>query len=248
MNNILILGASGTLGKTLVSKLHNYNLFLAGRKYEDTINTFNLDLNDHNSIKDFLIKIRDVSLDCVIVNSGTYEPYSLNSLGVETNLMVNSFAPYYLIKKLKELNSNLIVVLTTSISILKGKLEFKPKKWHLIYRNTKLLEFLLFDKLKNEGLDIRYAHPGLTHSKLSLSLHSPLVSFFIKHFTISNDKAVKPIIMALDYNYNGQYWLCPKFFGIYGNPKLEKIKLEVNLNQDIIEYINEIERKIENGI
>lgn len=250
MSDILILGASGTLGQALVKSLNGDNLFLAGRSYSDTTSTFYVDLNDFKSIKLFIEKVKLIKIDILIVNSGTFSPYSINEDLIENNLMVNSLAPFYIAKCLLKEKQSLEIVVTSSISILKAKLDYRPKKWFKIYRNTKLLEYLLFKELEKEYPKalIKYVHPGLTKSALSLSLHKPLVRFFIKHFAMKKEEAVLVFKYAIASDRRLGYWVCPKY-QLFGKPKLKRVKIKTELKkeeyQNILNILFNLEEKYE---
>ncbi len=241
MSDILILGASGTIGTALVEALGNENLFLAGRSFSDTAKTFNVDLNDFKSVKLFCKKLKLIKIDILIINSGIFSSYSLNEDLIDTNLMVNSLAPFYIARWLLKINTRLEIIVTSSISISRAQLDFKPKKWFKIYRNTKLLEYLLFENLAIEYPDssIKYVHPGITKSALSLSLHKPFVCFLIRHFAMKPKSAIKVFLYARQIPNRKGYWVCPNL-NLFGRPKLKKIKVKIRLDKE--EYHNIINK------
>lgn len=175
MKTILIIGSTGTIGQGLVSVFKNENCIEASRSLETKENLIHLDLSSFISILDFLDRTKPLQVDILFMNSGIYVKEKEVAEGYDSNVMVNAFGPYYLVKEFCKYHPECKIVLTSSISILHAKLDMYPKKRKYIYRNTKLLEHILFYILEESYPKNRfsYAHPGILPSRLSLSLHSP---------------------------------------------------------------------------
>lgn len=241
MGKILILGASGVLGQALVEQLHQKDLILAGRHYPTDEHHLQLNLKDFESIRHALIILKDISLDAVFVNSGIYEVSEILENGFENNLMVNAVGPYFLIRRLCQMNPSLKIILTTSVSIQHAEATINVKKPYLIYRNTKLIELVLFEKLKKEYPQHQfvYAHPGITASSISKKLHGRIIGFWLQHFASKPTKAVRSMILAFQDEYKIETgWYAPGgWFELWGKPKWRKKQFNFKSNALIEEII-----------
>ncbi len=241
MGKILILGASGVLGQALVEQLHQKDLILAGRNYPTDDHHLQLNLKDFESIRSALNILKSISLDAVFVNSGTYEVSEILENGFESNLMVNAVGPYFLIHGLCQMHPCLKIILTNSVSILHAEATLVVKKPYLIYRNTKLIELMLFEKLKKEYPQHQfvYAHPGITASSISKKLHGRLICFWLSHFASKPKKAVRSIVLAFqDQNKKEDGWYAPGgWFELWGKPKWKKKQFNFIVNALIEEII-----------
>ncbi|MDE7095318.1 MAG: hypothetical protein K2O23_02415, partial [Anaeroplasmataceae bacterium] len=186
-------------------------------------------------------------IDVLFLNSGTYEEKKYTLDGYEYNFIVNAFSPYFIAKKILSLRPNCKIVLTSSISILHAKQDLNPKHWKRIYRNTKLIEHLLFKELEQEFPNsISYAHPGIVPSKLSFRLHSKLVRGWIKLFGNTVESGTNCLIKASILSSCKNSWVSPGgFLSLRGKPKLKKLKLKMVLKEEIKQNILKIEKELE---
>ena len=247
MRTILIIGSTGKLGKALVNHFKNENCIEASRSLVRQNNQYHLDFADFQSILDFIADFQSISVDTLFVNSGIVCEKSFTKDGLDTMLMVNAFGPYYLVKEFLKTHPFCNIILTSSVSILRAKLDFSPKNYKEMYRNTKLLEHMLFRSLEEETpkRNIFYAHPGIVYSKLSSRLHCRLIQKWIRHFGNSLNNAVSGIIAA-EHLHQDCCWVCPsRFFQLKGKSKLRKIKKDLSLNPKTKEYIGKIEKELE---
>ena len=193
------------------------------------------------------MKIKNISLDYLFVNSGSYQEKKITKDHLEINFLTNAFGPFFFVKHFLNHHPNCKIILTSSMSICRAKLDLNPKKWEHIYRNTKLLEHMLMVRLEEEcQADISYAHPGVVKSELSLGLHKYLIRLWIKHFANSSAQGAQYLVAASKVQNCKNSWVCPSgLFGLKGKPKLKRIKKNLILPDSWQEKIKKLEQEIE---
>ncbi|MDE6408292.1 MAG: hypothetical protein K2K48_07010 [Anaeroplasmataceae bacterium] len=247
MKTIVIIGSTGTIGSALASYFKNENCIEASRSLKTKENKVHLDLSDFRSVCDFIKRISIEKIDILFLNSGVFEEKKYTQDGYEYNFMVNAFSPYYIAKRVLELQPDCRIVLTSSISILHAKQELNPKNWKRIYRNTKLIEHGLLKNL--EGLypnSIFYAHPGIVPSRLSFGLHAVPTRRFIQLFGNTLEAGANCLIYASSLPSCKNTWVVPRgIFNLRGRPKVKKIKRSVLLKDEIKKTIIKMEKELE---
>ncbi|MDE7161785.1 MAG: NAD-dependent epimerase/dehydratase family protein [Anaeroplasmataceae bacterium] len=247
MRTILIIGSTGVIGQKLVEQYKEENCIEISRSLKTEQNQFYLDLSNFQSILDFLNAFQSISVDLVFVNSGLVCEERITRDGLDTMWMVNAFGPYYLVKHFLKDHPKCKIILTSSVSILHAKLDFNPKNYNRMYRNTKLLEHILFRSLEEiypESI-IAYAHPGVVPSKLSLSLHQKPIQFWMQRFGNSKENAVE-ILSSAEHMHSKDCWVCPKgIFQLRGKAVLKKIKRNLELDLKTKETIEKTEKELE---
>ena len=97
-----------------------------------------------------------------------------------------------------------------------------------VYGNAKrFLMFSLFELLKKQNINFTVAHPGITPTNITQN-YSKLVNSIIKYpmkaIFLSPKKAsysiIEGVFNACDYGF----WIGPKYFDIWGEPKTTKLK------------------------
>ncbi|MDE5714690.1 MAG: hypothetical protein K2I42_01000, partial [Anaeroplasmataceae bacterium] len=228
--------------------LKNENLYLTNRNKLNEPNLFFLDLADFKSILEFIRHLRLIKFDYIFVNSGACLEKDYTKDGIEKNFMINSFSPYYIVKKITEYQENCTVILTSSISILKGQADLNPRHWKHIYRNTKYMEHMLFKYLQKMDEKNKYifAHPGITKSSISYSLHNLFVRFWISYFGNSNEAAAEVLVSAMNTKEEVGSWVCPSgLFHLSGTPKSFKIKRDIPIDDRVVSYVLSLEKDLE---
>lgn len=248
MKTVVILGATGAIGKCLVEKFKKENLIVAGRRNPGYATFEYVDLADFKSVKQFVNTMEKRSIDLFFINSGTAIDKAFTKDGVEVNFMVNCFAPYYIVKHISGLQKNCTFILTSSVSILRAKLSLQGRRKKALYRTSKFYEHMLFHHLEQEDKCNKYvyAHPGIVGSGLSYSLHGKLVGFFIKHWGNTPEKGVQCLVEAAKLDSCSQAWVCPDgWFHLRGNPKKYRIKRNLELSLKELKTIKMLEEKLE---
>lgn len=247
MKTVIIIGSTGTIGQKLVELNKKENCIEASRSLKEEKNQFHLDLTDFESVLHFLNYFANKPVDVLYMNSGLVCNPSYTKDGIDTMWMVNAFAPYYLIKHFLKTHPQCKIIVTSSISILHAKLNFHPKKYKYMYRNTKLLEHMLIFSLEEEDQNnfISFAHPGIVSTKISTHLHHRFINFWIRRFGNSASNAAKIIVQAEEIKKKG-FWVCPSgIFGLRGKPVLKKIPLDLELEEKLKEQIKNKEQELE---
>ena len=119
------------------------------------------------------------------------------------------------------------------------------KKASLVYGNSKrYLMFVLSEKFKREsGIGFAITHPGITFTNIT-SHYPKLIFALIKHpmkiIFPSTKRACLPILRGIFEDTEGQEWIGPAIFDVWGMPKKKKLR---SAKEDELEYF----RKWSNG-
>lgn len=248
---VAITGSTGGLGRELCFKLAKLgvNLIMLNRNAQKTevladelIRKFNIkvtqittELEDMESVKNATEKLIELGPDYFIANAGAYcIPRHKCSSGFENIFQINFVSPYYMISALAEKLPNIKFVAVGSIAhtysvIDESDIDFSTRKGSAKpYGNSKrFLMLALGEKLKNTPKRLSIAHPGITFT--NITAHYPKLIFaIIKHpmkiIFMKPKKAADCILEGvLGYTPFG-YWIGPRFFGIWGKPRLQRLK------------------------
>jgi len=252
---VVITGATGGIGTQLCHFLAETNstLLLACRneyktkkliaklktKYPSVnANYINLDLEDINSIDNFVKILKHTKFDYFIHNSGIYNvPRYKNSVGIDNIFQVNFVAPYYITKELlPTLRENKTkVVAVGSIAHNNSKIDdndiefLTRKKSSDVYGNSKLfLMFSLYELFKNETkTSLAIVHPGVTLTNITNHYHKSinwLVKFGVKILFPNPKKASLNVLFALNKKTKYYEWIGPSVFNVWGMPKVTKLR------------------------
>jgi NAD(P)-dependent dehydrogenase (short-subunit alcohol dehydrogenase family) len=267
---VVITGGTGGIGYHITKYLVHLgaNVILAARNetkaikvINDIINEVNnakiifkyLDLTNMNSVNCFIDYLNETSIDYLFLNSGIYNQESKIIDGLEIHYMVNFYVPYKIVDTLKEkfIKNNTKVIVTSSISYMFSKIDpddilsKKCKNKTKLYGKTKrlLTQMLYLLKVENKGLDVTFAHPGVTASTLFEGLHTNLfwkiALPIMRHIFMSNDKASLPILYAINHNHDNRHWIGPRgLFQVWGYPAVKRVKKDL-FNLDEIKILKE---------
>ena len=259
---VAVTGATGGIGLPLCKKLlalgtklilvdRNKNKSLALRdsllkQFENAeISHVTADLADIKSVKSATEELLKLDIDYFIHNAGAYSiPRYITENGFDNVFHINFVAPFYMIKKLlpliKEKGGRIIA--TGSIAHRYNKtnmadFDFRnSKKASCVYGNAKrFLMFSLYKLFENEQEYLSIVHPGITFT--GITDHYPKLIFaLIKHpmkiIFMKPKKACLSTVEGLFIHTPYSYWIGPRFFDIWGKPKLSKVKTdkdEVNI-------------------
>ncbi len=235
------------------------------KQYPNThIKYVNLDLCNKQSVETFLKTIRLSHIDYFIHNAGVYNiKRKVTDLGFDNIYQTNCLMPYYITKKLlpyfKQNNTKIIYMGSFAYKYSKINFEdiqFKqPTRINKIYGNSKRVAMYAFSELFKQNPDIKFsiAHPGLTLTKMTNHYHKSvnwLVRFALKIACPPPQKAGLSVIYATNHNTNGNSWIGPKIFNIWGYPKCGKFKMDTTESQRAFEFVEkqtiDIEKQIAN--
>lgn len=216
------------------------------------IQVFKLDLTNIDSILNFAKEIKTYfcdGFDALINNAGIFaQPKEVLSSGYEKHFFTNTIAPIILTKELLPLlqkQPDSKVVFLGSISFNKSKTDFSSidklaeKNNIVTYANSKRwLTFYaieLAQKLKEEGsfTSVTVCNPGISGT----SLLSPKNGNFSKlKFKVTDigqkllfpspKKASLTELASIIAKTEDFEWISPSLFGIWGYPKISRLKIK----------------------
>ena len=252
METIAITGSTGGLGNEAVKKLVNdYNLILVNRSLEKSniqkqkllkinpnakIDILLCDMEDINSVKDVTNKLIEHEIDYFIVNAGILTgKKTITSFNYDNVFTTNFLAPYYIINRLKENNLPKVKVIAMgSVAHRWGKLDLEDidhknyKSKNKRYGNSKrFLMASLIELYKDKPEKLVIAHPGISLTNMTKNYNKVIKWFtivFLSIFFQGKKKASRCIVKAIDSNTTYLEWVGPHIFGVYGKPKVCKIK------------------------
>lgn len=247
---VAMTGCTGGLGRELCFKLASLgaNLIMLDRNAqrserlaEEILNKFNIkitrittELEDMYSVKCSTEKLIAVKPDFFIANAGAYSiPRHTASSGYDNVFQINFVSPYYMANRLMEEIPHIKIVAVGSIAhtysvIDKNDVDFKTRKSSaLVYGNSKrFLMLALGEKFKNDNC-ISIVHPGITFTNITAHYPKPIfaiIKYPMKIIFMKPEKAALCILEGVFKTTPKGSWIGPRFFGIWGRPKLQKLK------------------------
>lgn len=196
------------------------------------------DLAYFASVKAATERLKELSPDILILNAGAYSiPRYKTDISYDNVFQINFVSPYYIVKELlptlREKSGRVVVV--GSIAHNYSKTDIKDIDFSTrraaskVYGNAKrYLMFSLFELLKNEKqVSLAVTHPGITFT--GITAHYPKLIFaIIKHpmkvIFMKPKVAVLSIVKGVFQDTPYNTWFGPEIFGIWGRPKLTKLK------------------------
>ena len=250
---VAITGSTGGLGREICQYLASLgaNFILLDRNHKRSLELalilkeqfnveaycINIQLDDMSSVKNATNELLKHKVDYFIHNAGAYSiPRKICETGFDNVFQINFISPYYIIKKiLPTLKSNKgRVVVVSSIAHNYSKLDendidFKTRqKASLVYGNSK--RFLtyslhgLFENEKQVGLSV--THPGIAFT--NITAHYPKLIFAIIKYPMklifhSTKMAALSVVYGVFNITKYNYWIGPKYFNVWGMPRLKPI-------------------------
>lgn len=266
---IVLTGSTGGLGQEIANFLGmlNANIILADRdfekssklkesllkKYNISVKQIKLDLQNLDSVTNFITEVKKQNIDAIIHNAGVYNLPTNDEQNYYTINKVNYLMPYYITKSLlPELKKSSLARVVVVGSIAYEYAKFNPcdpeylmcKKPNKIYGNSKrCLIYSMFELFKNEkNVKLSIVQPGVTPT--NITRHFPkfvrgIIKLPMKMVFNSPKKSSLCVIKGLfeDLNYNE--WIGPKYFGVWGKPK--KSSLKQISNEEILQIFQDAE-------
>lgn len=266
---IVLTGSTGGLGQEIANFLGmlNANIILADRdfekssklkenllkKYNISVKQIKLDLQNLDSVTNFITEVKKQNIDAIIHNAGVYNLPTNDEQNYYTINKVNYLMPYYITKSLlPELKKSSLARVVVVGSIAYEYAKFNPcdpehlmcKKPNKIYGNSKrCLIYSMFELFKNEkSVKLSIVQPGVTPT--NITRHFPkfvrgIIKLPMKMVFNSPKKSSLCVIKGLfeDLNYNE--WIGPKYFGVWGKPK--KSSLKQISNEEILQIFQDAE-------
>lgn len=202
------------------------------------IDFIELDLGNKPSVDRCIEELKKYNgIDILINNAGVYNvPLKTLDSGYNNIFQINFLYTYYLTKKLlpelkKRPNSTCITLgsVAHNYSVLdKSDIDFTSrKKPSLVYGNSKrFLMFSLYELFKSTSVNLAIVHPGVTLT--NMTNHYPrwinwLVKIGIKLFFPPPTKAIRSILAGTKTPTPDKQWIGPRFFNVWGNPRVSKL-------------------------
>lgn len=239
------------------------NSALSGQHRKELENKFphinvkcvNVDLENFDSVKNTTELLKQEKIDVFIHNAGAYSiPRKTCTTGFDNVFQINFVSPFYIIKEmfetLKSVNGRVVIVSSIAHNYSKidlNDIDFKTRKQaSLVYGNAKrFLTFSLFELFKTEtNASLSMTHPGITFTKITN--HYPRLIFALikkpmKIIFMKPKKACLSVLKGVFTPCDYHSWIGPKFFDVWGFPKLKKLK---TCNQQESKKIGDISEKI----
>lgn len=244
-----------TLGGTLITVDRNVNKAKSLREKllvqfpNATIHTLIADLEDINSLTNICEELKRLNTDTVIHNAGAYNiPRKTCCTGYDNVFQINFVSPYFitnrLLSHLSQRSGRIIVVGSIAHNYSKtdkNDIDFSTrKKSSLVYGNAKRYAIFAHIKLLSEHPNVKLAvtHPGITFT--NITAHYPKLLFaVIKHpmkiIFMPRRVAALSVLEGIFKETQGNEWIGPAIFDIWGKPKLKPLK---TAKADEIDFID----------
>lgn len=202
------------------------------------IKCINTDLEDSDSVKKSVEKLKNEPIDIFIHNAGAYSiPRKKCKTGLDNVFQINFASPYYIIKelltKLRVRKGRVVVVGSIAHNYSKidvADIDFSNRKQSsLVYGNAKrYLMFSLFELFKDEeSVSLAVTHPGISFT--NITAHYPRFIFALiknpmKIIFMKPKKASLSILKGVFEECGYHEWIGPRIFDVWGVPKKKKLK------------------------
>ncbi|MBE6591517.1 MAG: SDR family NAD(P)-dependent oxidoreductase [Ruminococcaceae bacterium] len=266
---VAVTGSTGGLGKQLCDHLAflGARLILVDRNPKKQralidsltekyplleIKCLTVQLDDPVTVKGAVDELLILKPDYLINNAGSYgiKPEK-GFLGFNKVFIINFLSPYCLIRSLFEgLDGNSFkAVCVGSIAYRLSRIDIsdpdlsKSRLGSAIYGNAKhYLMIALSEMLKYERLSL--CHPGITPTGITSNYPAflrALIKYPMKLLFQSPKRASLSVIAALAGRCDRYSWIGPSVFGIWGRPRLQKMKKPT---QEQIDAVCDLAEKI----
>lgn len=260
MKTLAITGSTGSLGFEVVKRIVNdYHFILVNRNVDKSnaqkdellkinpnasIDIIKCDMEDINSVKEATEKLIELNIDYLFINAGILiSEKHITSFGYDNVFTTNFLAPYYMVKRLKEHNlPNIKIIAVGSVAQKWGKydlndIDHRTYSKNKRYGNSKKFLVSSLMELYKDTNKVTICHPGISLTNMTKKYNK-----FIKWFTIifmtiffqGKKKASRSLYMAITTDTPYLKWIGPHIWGVYGKPKVCRIK---NIKQSEIDLI-----------
>lgn len=248
------LSANLTLAVRNINSAENLKTAILSRFPETNIDIVELDYSNLTSVKNCIKELKKYNgIDILINNAAVYNvPVTKLDSGYNNIFQINFVYQYYFTKQLlpeleKQENSTCIVLGSIAHNYSKlneNDIDFSSSKSNSkIYGNSKRFFMFATKKLfENSKTTLNIAHPGITLTKMTS--HYPaainwLVKIAIKLLFPKPTAAATAIIFAIFNQTKNDEWIGPKWFNIWGKPKISKLKTATDDEKEKIYLIAE---------
>ena len=202
------------------------------------VSRITVDLEDFDSVKLAVQTLKQLPIDIFIHNAGAYSiPRHKCSTGFDNVFQINFVSPSYIIRELlpnlRERKAKVVAVGSIAHNYSKtdsNDVDFITRTASSkVYGNAKrYLMFSLYELFKAEtDVTLSIVHPGITFT--NITAHYPKLIFAViknpmKIIFMKPKKAVLSLLKGVFVPTDYHTWLGPKFFNVWGLPKLQKLR------------------------
>ncbi len=194
-----------------------------------------VDLENFCQVKTVTEQLKELDIDYLILNAGAYKiPRHKCDTGYDNVYQINFISPYYIARELapiiKEKGGRVVAVSSIAHNYSKinvNDIDFSNvSASSKVYGNAKrFLTFSLFGLFNNDKT-LSVVHPGITFT--NITNHYPKFIFMlIKHpmkiIFMKPKKAALNIIYGVFNGCKNNIWIGPRFFNLWGLPKIQKL-------------------------
>ncbi len=201
------------------------------------VSRITVDLEDFDSVKSAVETLKQLPIDVFIHNAGAYSiPRHKCSTGFDNVFQINFVSPLYIIRELlpnlRERKAKVVAVGSIAHNYSKidpNDVDFTTRTASSkVYGNAKrYLMFSLYELFKAEtDVTLSIVHPGITFT--NITAHYPKLIFAViknpmKVIFMKPKKAALSLLKGVFQPTAYHTWLGPKFFNVWGLPKLQKL-------------------------
>lgn len=208
------------------------------RRPDISVECVPIQLDDPASVRSAAETLKKYPVDIFISNAGAYSiPRKTCTSGYDNVFQINFVSPYILISELlptlRKRHGRVVAVGSIAHRYSRpdpSDIDFSTRhKSSLVYGNSKrYLMLVLAEMFRNEpDVGFSITHPGITFT--NITAHYPKLIFAIikrpmKIIFPKPDLACLSILRGVFEDTQGEEWIGPRFFDIWGTPKKKKLR------------------------
>ena len=249
---VAITGCTGGLGRAVCFKLASLGADLVmlnrnpqkSKKLADElterfegikITHITTELEDVDSVKSATEQLIALKPDIFIANAGAYSiPRHTCASGYDNVFQINFVSPYFIARRLTDALPSVKVVIVGSLAhsfckIDSNDVDFRTRKSAMkVYGNSKRFLMLALSELyENSAEQLAIVHPGITYTNITShypKLLSAIIKYPMKLIFMKPEKAANCVLYGVLNTVPSAHWIGPRVFGIWGKPKVQKLK------------------------
>ncbi len=232
------LGANLLLINRNPARAENQRLSLLSDFPTLSVECLGADMEDADSVRALVERLKDYPLDALILNAGAYSiPRKTCKTGYDNVFQINFVSPYYMVRELMpHLRARAArVIAVGSIAHNYSKIDPRDVDFSTysaaskVYGNAKRhLMYALSDLFRHEdSARLAIVHPGITFTNIT-SHYPPLIFAIIKHpmkvIFMRPKKAALCILSGLFDATSPARWIGPRLLDVWGLPKKKPLR------------------------
>ena len=210
------------------------------------------DMEDIDSVRHAEEELLKMPIDILYLNAGAYAiPRRTCSTGYNNVFEINFVSPYYLARrllpKIRKRGGKIVAVGSIAHRYSKSDpsdVDFSTQSGaSVVYGNSKRYLMTALPPLAERAGEIVIVHPGITFT--NITAHYPKIIFaIIKHpmkvMFMSVKKATLSILAGAFWSTSEDSWIGPRFFDVWGMPKIKKLNISKEEREKIISTADQI--------